>query len=253
MKRKNIILIFVLAAVITICALSPLFVSKLLDGAKVGKIQMDKTPTHGSQTELSLAEKIRIYSHPESVVESQPEDSQGVLKEEFAKENAEIYSIVRNEISELQKRGLFSDDVEQIFDEETAWAYQVYTCMGFDGNYVTVWRVSITGYGYMEMEILSDSQKIVCMTADFCLNIFDYEGLDDSEEMSWFSEAWGDYLGLESAGGTREDMLFQYREERGTNILYTLAWETDSFSISLYIYPKMEPEELDQEGEIESG
>ena len=93
MKRKNIMTVLVLAAVIVICALSPFFASKLLDRTDVGRIQTDRTPTRESQEELSLAEEIRIYYEPEGVVESRPDDLAEGTKAEFEKYNQLYYKM----------------------------------------------------------------------------------------------------------------------------------------------------------------
>ena len=240
MKRKNIMTVLVLAAVIVICALSPFFASKLLDRTDVGRIQTDRTPTRESQEELSLAEEIRIYYEPEGVVESRPDDLAEGTKAEFEKYNPRIYGIVRNEVSGLQWDQLLSEVADQIFEEESAWMGQMYTYADAGGSYVTVWEVTIQSSVYVDMQILADSWRIFWMIVE---GSGDFQVLSDPAVMTSFRERWGEYLGLKLEGTDGSYVL--YRDEKGKQVIYAIEYGTDYFSI----YPMVDQET--DKGEIQ--
>lgn len=225
MRRGNIAGILISAAVVAVCAVSPFFVSGLLDTISTERIQTDRTVARDDQRDLSLAEAIGIYSQGDNVVQEETDPSDWSDAEYFAKEYPHIYDVVWSELEKLQEYGILLDF--PVYDEEAEWSCTVATFVDDQGNYVSVWDVIVSADIIMNICIAEDQEKVIYISFE-SKSVY----MDVNSDIASLAGRWGQYLGLEKTGSIIAGVYRQYQDEEGTEVYYVIESGWDYLTIT---------------------
>ena len=225
MRARDMLGILSAAAVVGICICSPLFLPNIQDDRIIGTIQVLERITEAEES-VSLIEKIRIYSEYENREFENEERPEAGNLEEMRNETGEIYTIFSETVQELQSVGIISQEINmQMFEKYTM---QIYTCTNEAGEYVTVWKINLTGQKEgISFVFEPDTEKIIAMTLTG-QEQYPGSGKDEDELV----KAWGKYLGL--VGENVGENEYEYSEGNERQ-LYAISKSENGISIQPYV------------------
>lgn len=238
MRMKKAAAVLGTAAIVTVCVLSPVFISKRQEKRLIGVMKERKIQESANIEKADeLIERIGIYAkekmkEPFAYQDIRAGDSEEYLdpQEKLNTEMQEIIETAKRQIEELEQRGILSEILDETFLASIP-SYTVQTYLNEENQSVTVWKLEVMDEegSYMLCIEEESGQMIELSVPETTQNIWE----KSEEQKNRIALNWGSWIGVEDVEIVKEAENLLMCDYKKGNV--SVTYEIGSLENQMYI------------------